>query len=303
MSKKKKKTKASLPLIHPTQVELTNTVAKARKETEEALRRVHIIGRNLQSIIDEANVTNSMIPHIKPQNSEGLINVWSSVANQASKINMDLGNIQPTTDAVNSTASVSTAIISGSYINNGLYVDGSEFQSAWKPYVEFISRPSQKDDVSQLLKEFGLDIPHQPDEKSPLELFETAHEAFARPLTMDNPVSTSLIPLRECIGSVVQCLILMRPHQEETGGWKKKILSIGKQLKKDSLPNAVIDEWAEECHSLIDDLSSFKTGDIEREDWLIWLNRGTSFLNSLLKGLDSSKLVRRDSSNLKSTPS
>ena len=159
--------------------------------------------------------------------------------------------------------------------------------------MEFVSRPSQKDDVIQLIKEFGLDIPHQPNEKSPLELFETAHEAFARPLTQDNPVSTSLIPLRECIGSVIQGLIFMRPSQEEASNWKKKIISIGKQLKKDSLPDEVVDELAEECHSLINDLSGFKTGDINREDWLIWLNRGTSFLNSLLKGLESSRLSRK----------
>jgi len=302
MNKKKKKAKTSLPQIHPTQIELGNMVAKARKEAEEALRRVHIIGGNLQSIIDEANVTNSMIPFIKPQSSEGLINVWSSVANQASKVNMDLGNIKPTTLAVNSTATVSTTIISGSYINNGLYVDDPEFQNAWKPYVEFMSRPSQKDDAIQLLREFGLDIPHMPTQKGPLELFETAHTAFAKPVTQNNPVSTSLIPLRGSIENTIQSLLLMRFHQEETGGWKKKICSIGKQLKKDSLPDEVIDELAEECHSLIHDLSEAKTGEMEREDWLIWLNRGTSFLNSLLKGLDSSKLVRKASSK-KSTKS
>jgi hypothetical protein len=303
MNKKRKKFKKPLPLIHPTQIELANMVAKARKESEEALLRVHIIGGNLQAIIDEANVTNSMVPYIKPQSSEGLINVWSSVANQASKLNVDLGNIQPTTDAVSSTTTVSTTIISGSYLNSGLYVDDSEFQSAWKPYLEFVSRPSQKDDVVQLLKEFGLDIPHMPNQKSSLELFETAHISFAKPVTQNDPVSTSLIPLRGSIENTIQSLILMRPHQEETRGWKKKIISIGKQLKKDSLPDDVIDELAEECHSLIDDLSGFKTGDIEREGWLIWLNRGTSFLNSLLKGLDSSKLIRRGSSSLKSTQS
>lgn len=268
-------------------------VAKARNEAEEALRRVRVIGGNLQSIIDEANVTNSMIPYIKPQDSEGLINVWSSVANQAAKVNMDLGNIQSTTDAVNSTATVSSTIISGAYTKNRLSVDDPDFQNFWIPYVEFVSRPSQEDDTIQLIKKFGLDVPHKSGEKSPLELFETAHEAFAKPVTQNNPVSTSLIPLRGCIDNAIQSLLLMRPHQEETSSWKKKIISIGKQLKKDSLPEDLIYEWAEEGHSLIDDLSGFKTGDIQREDWLIWLNRGTSFLNSILKGLDSSKLVRR----------
>lgn len=278
-------------------------VAKARKEAQEAVRRVEIVKGRLQEIIDEANMTNPLIPFIQPQDTEGLINIWSSVTDQVSKINTNLGSIYPSTDSASGTASISSATISRAYTNDRLITDNPEFPSVWMPYVEFVSRPSQKDDAIQLLKEFGLDIPHQPDEKSPLELFETAHEAFARPVTQNNPVSTSLIPLRGCIDNAVQSLILMRPHQEESSGWKKKIISMGKQLKKDSLPDDVIDELAEECHSLINDLSGFKTGDIEREDWLIWLNRGTSFLNSLLKGLDSSKLVRRGSSNLKSTQS
>ena len=303
MNKNKKKTKAPLPLIHPTQVELANMVAKARKEVEEAIRRVEIVKGNLQSIIDEADLTKPIIPFLQPQDTEGLINIWSSVGNQVSRLNTDLDAISPSSDAAGSTATVSSAIISGAYTNNRLFVDSPDFQSVWIPYVEFVSRPSHKDNVTQLLKEFGLDIPHQPDEKSPLELFETAHEAFAKPVTQNNPVSTSLIPLRGCIDNAIQSLILMRPHQEGTGGWKKKIISIGKQLKKDSLPDEVIDELAEECHSLINDLSGFKTGDINRGDWLIWLNRGTSFLNSLLKGLDSSKLIRRGSSNLKSIQS
>jgi hypothetical protein len=234
MSKKKKrKAKAPIQLTHPTQVELAKMLAKARKEAEEALQRVHIIGGSLQATIDEANVTQTLTPYLQPQDTEGLINIWASVANQASKVNMDLDNIQPTTDAVNSTATVSTTIISGSYTNNRLYEDNPEFQSAWLPYVEFISRPSQKDNTIQLLQEFGLDIPHQPNEKSPLELFETAHEAFARPIIMENnPVSTSLIPLRGCIENSVQSLLLMRSRQEATKGWKRKIASIGKQLKK-----------------------------------------------------------------------
>ncbi len=43
MNKKKKKTKTPLPLIHPTQVKLANMVAKARKEAEEAVRRVETV--------------------------------------------------------------------------------------------------------------------------------------------------------------------------------------------------------------------------------------------------------------------
>jgi len=293
MNKKKRNSQTPSKLIHPTQVELANMVAKARKEAEEALLRVEIEKGKLQAIIDEANMTDSLIPYIQPRSTEGLINIWSSAGNQVSKLNTSLVALSSDSDAAAGTAGTASTIISGAYINNGLYTDSSGFQKVSKPFVAFSSRPSQREEATKLLIEFGLDVPHKPDEKSPLELFETAHEAFEKPLTQNNPVSTSLIPLRGCIDNAVQSLLLMRSYQEETSSWKKKIASIGKQLKKDSLPDDVIDELAEECHSLINDLSGAKTGDISREDWLIWLNRGTSFLNSLLKGLDSSKLVRR----------
>lgn len=293
MNKKKKSSQTPSKLMHPTQVELANMVAKSRKEAEEALRRVDIEKGKLQAIVDEANLTDSLIPYMQPRITEGLINIWSSVGSQVSHINANLEALSPSSDAAVGTASTTSVIISGAYINKELYTDNLGFQNVWKPYVAFSSRPSQREEVTKLLVEFGLDVPHKPEDKSPLELFITAHDAFEKPLTQNNPVSTSLIPLRGCIDNAVQSLLLMRSYQEETGSWKKKIDSIGKQLKKDSLPDDVIDELAEECHSLIDDLSGAKTGNISREDWLVWLNRGTSFLNSLLKGLDSSKLVRR----------
>ncbi len=230
----KKKSQTTPKLMHPTQVELAEMLAKARKEAEEAIYRVENIKGKIQEIIDEANVTNPVIPFIQPQETEGLINIWSSVFDQVSQINRGLGNIYPSTDSASGTATMSTTTITRAYTNDMLITNHPEFPSVWNPYVEFVSRPSQKEDVIQLLKEFGLDIAHQPNEKSPLELFETAHKAYERPVTQNNPIATSLIPLRGGIENAVQSLLLARSQQEETKGWKRKITSIGKQLKKAS---------------------------------------------------------------------
>jgi hypothetical protein len=108
-------------------------IARARNEAKEAIRRVQIIKGNLQSIIDEANMTKRIIPFIQLQDTEGPINVWSSVANQVSKINMKLDAISPSSDSAGGTTTVSSTIISGAYANNRLFVDRLEFQSAWIP--------------------------------------------------------------------------------------------------------------------------------------------------------------------------
>jgi hypothetical protein len=78
MNKKKKNVKTTPQLVHPTQVELAEMIAKAKKEAEEAIYRVESIKGRLQEIIDEASVTSSLIPFIQPQETEGLINIWSS---------------------------------------------------------------------------------------------------------------------------------------------------------------------------------------------------------------------------------
>ena len=93
MNKKKKNIKTTPKLIHPTQVELAEMVAKARKEAEEAVHRVEIARGRLQEIIDEANMTSPLIPFIQPQETEGLISIWSSLTDQVSKINMNLDRI------------------------------------------------------------------------------------------------------------------------------------------------------------------------------------------------------------------
>jgi len=119
-----------------------------------------------------------------------------------------------------------------------------------------------------------------------------AHESFQKPVVASNPVSTSLIPMRECINSIIASLLRMRPIQEEAKSEKQKIVSIGRQLRKDILSSNVIDELAEEWFSINNDFSGFKKKDIERPEWLVRINRGTLFLYSLLNGLDSTKLKR-----------
>jgi len=289
----RKKTETPKITTHPIQIELSRTIARARDEAKGAHDISQKVGENLQSVIDEANVTIPLVPYMDPEDVEGLITIWSSAADQASNIKAGLEEIYPSTDSSSSTASISSAIISGSYSSGRLFID-EDFTVAWIPFLEFAGRPSLRREVTRLLKEYGFNVSQFPGEKSPLEQFEIAHDAFGNPVTVNNPVSTSLIPLRECIQSIVDSLMSMRPIREETGhNQRKKILSIGMQLKKGSLPEEVVLEWADQWDDLSKSgLSGSKRKEITREDWLNRLNRGTSFLHSLLKGLDVDKLKR-----------
>lgn len=278
---------------HPIQVELADTIAKARDEAIGASSRAKVIAEDMQSVIDEADVTIPLVSYIKPQNAEELLDIWFSIGQQASRIHMGLESFQGYTGGTVSSTSTSTVVISRNYLHNGLFVDAGGFETAWLQYTEFAKRPSLKSEVAELLREYGFDKPQFPGEKSPLEQFEIAHKAFDGPITATNPISTSLIPIRECIKSVIDGLVSMRPFQEEAKSQKNKILSIGKQLGRDSLPKEVIEVLAEEWDDLNKgDLSLSKRREIPRVEWLNQLIRGTSFLRSLLKGLDSNKFKR-----------
>ena len=71
-------------------------------------------------------------------------------------------------------------------------------------------------------------------------------------------------------------LFLKRPNPIKVKkNQKAKVVSIGMQLKQDSLPDEIVNEWADEWHDLnTGDLSSSKRKDIDRQDWLYRLNRG-----------------------------
>ena len=276
---------------HPVNDRLVTEIRQARDEAQQAYVITRDIGGNLQSAIDEADATIPLVPYMSPSQAEGMIGVWSSLASQAGELKGILGEISMDSDAVGGTASLSSARASGIFTPGAPYFYDSDFQNVWHAYVVHASRPQLRDEVAKLLIQFGLDKPQHPGEKSPLEQFNTAHEAFTTPVTPSAPASTSLIPLRECIHSVLDGLSQARPIKERTGkNQRRKVISIASQLKTDSVPKDVVLEWADEWHDLNSgDLSGAKRRDISRDEWQRHLRRGTLFLHGFLKGLDPAK--------------
>jgi hypothetical protein len=155
---------------------------------------------------------------------------------------------------------------------------------------DVVSRVTNKDKVMELMVAFGLDTAPQ-GKKSPLELFQTAHAAFEKPVAEGNPIITSLIPMRESIQLSIQELLRKRPKQEPSGKQSDKIRSIAEQLKRDSMSTYTIDHWADQwCELLDNNLSPAKEQDISREQWQHRLDQATLFVQSFLTGLDAAKM-------------
>lgn len=289
----KRKSRLPKTALHAMQQAIIAKMELAKSRALEAKRKMRRLDKKLQNIIDEADVTMPLVANLKPNYFENLDGIWTSISDQVTVLDEDLRVLNLNVNSTAGSTSTNTVTISGAYINDGFQnLEEPIFKDYWRRFEQFASRPALKDEVVQLFRDFGFDVPQAPGEKSPLEQFEIAHTSFLNPVTEDNPVSTSLLPLRECIDTVVASLIRMRPHQEPAQGHRNKIISIGIQLKKTSFPQTIVEELADQWHSLHDDLSGSKKKNITRDDWLARLNRGTSFLHGLLNGLDPHKLRR-----------
>ena len=159
------------------------------------------------------------------------------------------------------------------------------------PFVNLsnvISRFSNEEEVISLLTELGFDQKIG-DRESPLDRFIFAHEAYKKPVSPDNPAVTSLIPIREAIGGVISELLKRRPNQERARNWHDKIISIGRQLKRESLSMDLVESWAQKWEVILNDLSEAKEKELTRAEWLHLLRQATIFLKNLLNGLDPGK--------------
>ncbi len=291
---KKKKAKSTEPKKHPMHAEVEGILALVKNEAIKARKNIQSIDEKLQTIIDEADVTMPLVVNLNPVHLEGLGGLWTSVGQQVADLGKDVQFINLNINSTTGTSSASTATMSGYYVNDGFSnVETPEFKKAWSSFEAFAGRPSRREEVIQLFRDFGFDAPQVPGDQSPLEQFQTAHMIFeAPPVAEGNPTTASLLTLRECIDAVVTSLIRMRPHQERAQGHKNKIISIGNHLRKANFSQITVDELADEWPALYDDLSGLKKKEIGRTDWLAQLNRGTSFLFSLLTAVDINKLRR-----------
>jgi len=268
------------------------------EEAEEKGRKLAAKGRELtksgQFIADLSRATRGVIEVYRPPtNVEILINDWSATNKALDDALAAVENVE--LYSVASTSGTAAYTSSDSY---QAYIVLGVVSPSSRPLVrdrihtlnEVIQRSLEVNEVRELLISFGFDQAPE-GRKSPLELFNTAHNAFENPVEEGNPISTSLIPMRSAITSVIAELLRRRPKQEKAKNEWAKIQSIGKQLKRNSIPDSLVDTWAFQWNELLNKyLSPAKEQAIDRADWQHRLQQATLFLKNLLIGIDQAKL-------------
>lgn len=266
-------------------------------EAEDKGKEIAGIGRDIteagQFLADLANATRDVIHIVRmPPNMELLISDWSLARDRADSLlghleHIDIGAFSSTTGTVASASS-------DSFHRPTLFLtvpdeDKHRLREALESFDQISERIADAGEVRHLMESLGLND-SAPGRKSPLEQFEIAHAAYEKPVGEENPVVTSLIPMREAIRGCIDHLLRKRPDQEKAKNEWMKIVSIGQQLKRDSLDESIIDSWASQwTHALGTYLSPSKEEDITREEWRQRLVRSTLFLKGFLGGLDFTK--------------
>jgi hypothetical protein len=203
--------------------------------------------------------------------------------------NFNFPDIFAVSSSANAVASTMVTFADPTQLAKLITHNQEETQKAAINLGQVIDRLAEKPKVLELLNEFGLSN-NQKGAKSPCELFETACAAFETPLIQGNPVSTSLIPMRECMNSTLAILLRRRPMQEKASSHKDKIVSICKQSVYSGIDNNDIVDIAERWEELSAILSGAKQGDISKAEWRAIMRKAMLLLIGLLKILDQTKM-------------
>jgi hypothetical protein len=268
-------------------------------ETEELGRKISDFGREVitegQKIIDQANATRNIVSQLPPDYPrENLIIDFD-------QINQAYGYALAQLNLSKEPLIAASGLSSTAYVNTTSNLSMEHFSTFIPPeqlppiaeavthLINIVSLPNSRDDVLSIIAYLQLDATPR-GKKRPSEQITIAFNAFEQPVTDTNPVSTSLLPMRESIETIISELLRRRPTQEKAGNDYQKIISIGMQLRRAKVVDALVHTWADQFVSITNELSGTKRADITRDEWAQRLKRAILFLDGFLKGLDPVKV-------------
>jgi hypothetical protein len=126
--------------------------------------------------------------------------------------------------------------------------------------------------------------------KSPVAFLDDAKANFAHPSGDDTEAIAVLISLRSCINQTLAELMRRRPKQEPASSWKAKMTSLGTHCGRTGLPTGYFDTLADLALTHADLFDGTKQLVVQRPIVMLQINSGLQFLDTLLNGIDKTKL-------------
>lgn len=246
-----------------------------------------------QYVIDLGRASKKVIRCHTPSNVDLQLvkNSWQSLSEHQDTI---LGNPQRASIAAASTSGTAVAYYMTEFTKRENIVpyvsldNRTQAEDAIVELAQVIERQADKDNLLLLMGQYNLDK-RASGHKSPADQLDEAWTAHQKPVT---PTSATgcFIPMRQCVKAVIEELLRCRPMPEPASSWRAKVHSIVTQLAASGVGNRDIEDLANQCDSLIKELSRSKEEFYTREACRACLQRASLFLFGLLKSLDRSKM-------------
>jgi len=268
---------------------LSSTIKKSTDIGNELIEKGREFTAAGQNIVDWAQLTGDAVKLLHNANElDSISNTWEHFNHQIHPAMQEVYRANPSWF----TCSAGTSVLS-SALNLLSYFRGAKDETGESSFAmisnrikELSQRSNEKDNVIKLLKKQRLDVCRGKN-KSPLEQFITAHEAFENVVDDSIPAITSLIPMRECLHRCLAELLRRRDRQERVKGCDKKIESILLQQKKNRIDTETIRSIAIQGKGIIEEkLTSSKQEKISRMEWQNYLYTSTLWLKTFLSAID-----------------
>lgn len=274
--------------------ELIKAVDDAQKGAEESVEKGQSIVEQSQYMTDVAKATKDVIKNLPDDSCLPMpewnrqLQAWKRAQIRIGEINRGLTDIYIGRYTTINTITTSAVTSMASQIVGSLAFNPLEHSVVQLNKVVEKAEWAQK--AGEELIRLGLDAAI-PGKQSALNLLQEAQQAFLKPSAPNVSPIGVLIPVREAIKTAIAELLRRRPTQESTKRKiSNKVLSIGKQCLKTTVPQTELNELASEAEHLIDVLSSAKEDTMERERTRALFNRACTFLKRFLGAIDETKL-------------
>lgn len=262
--------------------------------------KIKEIGQGLvawgQRAVDLADGTDRVTRYIDPSagiNWGSKTASWGRLSDMQGRFLVDYSD--PANEATMSTSSTSAAAVVAEYGNpdyvaqHAFYGKELEARTAAVEFSAIIEEFANKDRLMSLLEAYELDKA-RPGEKASIELLETAVDNYEKPVSEGFAAAASLLPMRSCCESTINQLIQRRPMQEKAKSQGAKIVSIGEQLRFDSIPSDFFESLAKQWQDILNQLSGSKFANYSRPDCKMYLQKAIFFLLELLQSIDPLKM-------------
>jgi|GEM_PF-6871339 len=282
-------------------VALERLIGESERKSQEQKAISDELSRTHQNVIDLAQASRELLKY-RPTgliDYEREIPAWQRLNGQQDAMATGMQQLPYFELRAASTSSASGTISIYEVDNFIEWVPPAQHDNAYRAVQQLdyvLNDVADKTEVLNLLREFGLDKAVA-GKKSPLELFQTAWQAYENPATDTSPLITWLIPMRESVEATIDALIQRRPNQEPAKGWRRKILSIGSQAGRPATGEVDFQDLADQWQvggsvrpALEDELSDAKRASHDRAVSLTVLRRATLFLKQLLLSIDPARL-------------